>query len=166
MIDTRVIERLRDQLLDRGAPSVVAPGALDLESAAPYARAALARVTPLAELLFLMMAADGHVDERELAAIRGAVRALTDGLLPGATAAALVERFRDALDREGLDERLGEVTAALAADRDDAEVGVMLAAAVALADGHVDARERALFDEVVSHLGVSARRVAELLGTR
>lgn len=166
MLDTAVIARLRDQLLSRGVPSLLpAPGA-SLDALAPYQRAALARVTPLAELLFLVMSADGDAHSSEVDALRGALRTLTDGLLRGAAADQLVEQFREGLDREGLEGRMEAVTARLSADREDAEVAVMLAAAVALADGRVDPGEHALFELVVGHLGVGRRRVDELLGRR
>ena len=95
---------------------------------------------------------------------RGAVRALTDGLLRTAVADELVEGFRTSLARDGHAQRLGAVTAHLAADRDDAEVGALLAAAVAMADGEVDAKEHQLFEQVTQELGISRRRVEELLG--
>ena len=164
MIDTRLMHRLRDQLLERGAPSVAGGSPSSPASAAPYELASLARIAPLAELLFLMLTADADVDEREVLAVRGAVRTLTEGLLSAASVDGLVEGFAAALEREGLEARIADVTARLAADREDAEVGLMLAAAVALADGRVDDRERELFDEVASQLGVSQRRVDELLG--
>lgn len=164
MIDTDLIRRMRDQLLQNGRPSMVPPAGYALEDLAPYELASLERVAPLAELLFLMMSIDGEFDDRERDAIRGVVRMLTDGLLRGATADRLVDRFRAALERDGLEERLSEVTGLLAADREDAEIGVMLAAAVALADGNVGADEASMFDRVVSYLGVGKRRVGELLG--
>jgi len=166
VIDTALILRLRDQLLERGSPSMVPVPGFDLDGLAPYELGSLQRVTPLAELLFLMMSADGQSDGRELTAMRGAVRTLTDGMLRGVTVDRLVDRFSERLAREGLEERVSAVTAVLAADREDAEAGVMLVAAVALADDHVDAREQALFDLVTSYLGVGKRRIDELLDRR
>lgn len=166
MIDTDLIRRMRDHLLQNGRPSMLPPTGFALEDLAPFELASLERVTPLAELLFLMMAVDGELDDRELDTIRGAVRTLTDGLLRGTTADRLVDRFRTALERDGVEERLSEVSGLLSADREDAEVGVMLAAAVALADGNVGADEASMFERVVSYLGVGKRRIDELLGPR
>lgn len=164
MIDTQLIHRLREQLLAKGLTAAGAPAGAALEELAPYEAAALERVAPLAELLFLMMGADGAADVRERDAIRGAVRTLTDGILPAAAADRLVDRFGASLAEAGRDERLGAVIAVLAGDRDDAEVGALLAAAVALADGRVCSDENALFERVTSDLGISRRRLDELLG--
>jgi uncharacterized tellurite resistance protein B-like protein len=122
------------------------------------------RVAPLAELLFLAMHADGQATDSEELAVRGAVRTLTDGLVPGRVSDTMVDAFEEHLARDGYDERLHAVTQRIAADRDDAEVGVLLFAAVALSDGVVDAAEREAFERVAEELGVSPRRVAQLLG--
>lgn len=168
MIDTELVRRMRDQLMANGRPSLAPPPphAADPEALPPFEAASLARIAPLAELLFLMMSADGRLESREIATMRGAVRTLTDGMLGGATTDALVTRFEESLEREGLDARLEVVTGQLAADRDDAEVGVMLAASVALADESVGPDERALFDEVTASLGLGRKRIEELLGSR
>ncbi len=164
MIDTGLVARQRDRLLERGRPSLAPPGSVELDGLPPYEAAALERVEPLAELLVLMMSADGRADVRELEAIRGVVRTLTDGLVTGSTADLLVFRCRTRLEAEGLDERVHAVTTKLLADREDAEFGVMLATAVALADGRVSPDEHRLFGEVAASLGIGARRLEELLG--
>lgn len=162
-MDTEVILRLRDRLVSDGRPSLVPSVPRGLEDLTPYEMASLERVEPLAELLFLAMCADGRVDSREEATLRGTVRTLTDGLLRGHTSDRLVERFRDDLEREGYDERLFHVTQRLAGDRDDSELAVLLFAAVVLSDGELDDQERAAFDRVTGELGVGPRRVRELL---
>jgi tellurite resistance protein len=164
VLDTAFLRRLRDQLLERGAPSLVPKPRVPLEDLPSLPAASLDRVAPHAELLFLMLSVDGKADRRELATIRGAVRTLADGLLRGGTADDLVDRFRAQLDAEGLARRLEAVTAKLAADREDAELAALLAAAVALADEQVDTRERALFDEIIEGLGIGKRRLDEILG--
>lgn len=166
MLDSAVIQRLRDELLARGAPSLVpAPGGAS-DALTAYQRAALSRVTPLAELLFLMTSVNGAAAAREQDARRGALRTLTGGALRSAAIDALVREFQEAVLREGLEARIEAVALHLSADREDAEVAVMLAAAVALADGVVDAHEHALFELATTHLGLSRRRVDELLGAR
>jgi uncharacterized tellurite resistance protein B-like protein len=166
VLDTAFLRRLRDQLLERGRPSLVPTPRVPIEDLPSLPAASLGRVAPHAELLFLMLSADGDADAREITTIRGAVRTLTDGLLRGGTADDLVDRFRAQLDAQGLERRLSAVTAKLAADREDAELAALLAAAVALADEQVDARERALFDEIIAALGIGKRRLDELLGPR
>ncbi len=166
-MDTELIRRMRDRLLANGRPSLFPPpltGAEGLGALDPYEHASLERLTPMVELLYLMMHADGQPADRERDAIRGMVRTLTDGLLRGTTADWLFERCAAELAREGLDARLDHTTDLLAADRDDAEVALLLAAAVALADDHVQPTEHRLFERVARGLGLSAARVSTLLG--
>lgn len=169
-MDTDVIRRLRDRLVGHGRPSIL-PGGGGAEGglAGPEQGghdqgASRERVAPLAELLFLAMHADGQASESEQLAVRGAVRTLTDGLVPGRVSDTMVDAFEEHLARDGYEERLHTVTQRIAADRDDAEVGVLLFAAVALSDGVVDAAEREAFERVAEELGVSRRRLAQLLG--
>src|SRR5258706_802241 len=85
-LQTTTVSRLRDALLQSGRrPSLVVSsayetltreGMLSLEEIG-----ALQRVDPLAETMFLMMAADGTLAEVERDAVRGAIRGLTDNLL-------------------------------------------------------------------------------------
>lgn len=163
-MDTDAVRRLRDRLAHAGRPSLVPPDPSGLPPLTPYEQASLGRIEPLAELLFLGMASDGHVATVEVDALRGAVRTLTDGLLRGATADALVARFGQHLEAEGYEARLIDVTQRLAADRDDAELALLLFAAVVLADGDVAETERKAFDDLAMELGVSPKRVKELLG--
>jgi tellurite resistance protein len=161
VLNTRIIRSLRDRLLERGAPSLNGDAS---HVDGSFQTASLDRVAPLAELLFLMMSADGAIDARELSLIRGTVRTLTDGLVHGATTDRLIAGFQKALDHQGLEGRLGTVTARLAADREEAEMGALLAAAVALADDRVDEDEETLFHEITEQLGIGKRRLDELLG--
>src|SRR5690348_7715120 len=84
-IETATIRRLRDALLQSGRRTdVLSPAFETLARAGILSdneRAALARVDPMVETLFLVMAADGKVHEDERAAVRGAVRGLTGDLL-------------------------------------------------------------------------------------
>lgn len=169
-MDSDVIRRLRDRLVGHGRPSILPggdgsdDGPTGPDRGAHDQGASRERVAPLAELLFLAMHADGQATDSEQLAVRGAVRTLTDGLVPGRVSDTMVDAFEEQLARDGYEARLHTVTQRIAADRDDAELGVLLFAAVALSDGVVDAAEREAFERVAEELGVSPPRLAQLLG--
>jgi hypothetical protein len=78
-LKTRTIERLRDALLESGRrPSVVVSSAYETLTRegllSPEEITALNRVDPLAETMFLMMAADGKLTSGEHDAVRGGIR--------------------------------------------------------------------------------------------
>jgi tellurite resistance protein len=125
--------------------------------------AILSRVAPICEVLYLLMAADDHVDGREYITLRGTIRALTDGALGTSALNGLLARFESQLEREGRPTRLSKVAAELSADRADAEAAYMLAAAVAIADENTDLRESELLDELGDLLGISPKRRRQLI---
>jgi len=164
-LDSDLLARLRDELVHAGRLSTIPPPERAAVRQSDADRTALAeRVSPLCEVLYLLMVADAeqHLDERSL--LRGAVRALTDGALPDASIAAMVARFEATLARHGRDERLVQVTGQLAADRQDAEAAFTLAAVMAIADARTEAQEEALLAELRELLGISAVRARTLLG--
>ncbi len=109
----------------------------------PEELSALNRVDPLAETMFLMMAADGTLAEQELDAVRGAVRGLTDNTLRSGTIKVMLESYQQRLTAEGREERLREIAEEISEDVNEAEGAFALAAAVALADDSVtDGGER------------------------
>ena len=78
-IDTGKIRRLRDALVKGGrlaaAQGEVSGGSDDRHLAA------VQRVSPMVEVMYLMMAIDGDVGEDERASIQGALKLLTDGMV-------------------------------------------------------------------------------------
>jgi tellurite resistance protein len=162
------LRALRAAMLERGARESISPppprrsiAAHDLDPA--DRGAVLARVAPICEVLYLLMAADDRVDGREYLTLRGAIRALTDGALGTTALNGLLARFESALEREGRNVRLTKVASELSADRADAEATYMLAAAVAIADDTTDLRESALLDELGDLLGIPAKRRRQLI---
>src|SRR3954467_2236260 len=138
-IQTATIERLRDALLHSGRrPSMVASSAyetLTREGVLPPEEVgSINRVGPLAETMFLMMAADGTLAEIERDAVRGAIRGLTDDLLRSGTINVMFETYERRLAESGRDARLHEIADEIAEDPNEAEGAFALAAAVALAD--------------------------------
>lgn len=167
-IRTTTILRLRDAMLESGRrPSVVVSPAYETLARAGLLSmeesAALSRVEPLAETMFLMVAADGSIADQERDALRGAVRGLADNLLRTGTINVMLENFEKRLQDHGRDERLREIAEELAEHPSDAESAFTLAAAVALADDEVHDEEQAFINQLAEWLGISAERAGELL---
>src|SRR4051812_36125729 len=167
-IRTATIERLRDALLQSGRrPSMVASSAYETLTRegllGPEEVGAINRVGPLAETMFLMMAADGSLAEAELDTVRGAIRGLTDNLLRSGTINVLLEGYEKRLAESGRDARLQEIADELAEDPNEAEAAFALAAAVALADDAVSDEENALINQLAEWFGINEERAASIL---
>ena len=167
-IQTATIERLRDALLQGGRrPTMVSSSAYETLARegllTPEEVGSINRVGPLAETLFLMMAADGTLAETEKDAIRGAIRGLTDNLLRSGTINVMLETYAQRLLQSGRDARLHEVAEELAEDPIEAEGAFALAAAVALADDDVSDEENAFINQLAEWFGISSERATEIL---
>jgi uncharacterized tellurite resistance protein B-like protein len=159
-INTQTIRRLRDALIEGGAQSAVGSATVTT----PGSQASLERVAPFVETMFLMMQADGHQDASEEAAILGAMRTLTHGLLDDAELDSLLETCAERLAQQGVEARRQAVGNRICADRVDRETGFTLAAAIALADSEVAIEESALLVSIAEWYGISSRRRLEILG--
>lgn len=167
-IETLTITRLRDALLQSGRrPSMLVSsayetltreGLLSLEEIA-----ALNRVDPLAETMFLMMAADGTLAESERDAVRGAIRGLTDNVLRSGTIKVMLEKYQERLEQEGREERLRQIAEEIAGEPQEAEGAFALAAAVALADDDVTEEENAFINQLAEWFGISEARATQIL---
>jgi tellurite resistance protein len=166
-IETATIRRLRDALLLSGRRvDVLSPAFETLARAGLLSdeeKAALARVDPMVETMFLMMAADGKVTESERDAVRGAVRGLTGDLIHEGAIKVMLETYERTLLDEGREARLKRVGQSLSAHPRDAEGAFALAAAVALADDEVDDEERELVKKLALWFGITDARAHVLL---
>jgi tellurite resistance protein len=167
-IETATIRRLRDALLKSGRrPSIVLSSAYEILARrgllSPEETAALERLDPLAETMFLMMAADGRVAEEEQDVVRGAVRGLSGDAIHSGTLKVMLENYEKRLGEEGRDERLREIAEQLSADSGEAEAAFALAAAVALADDQVADEENELINQLAEWLGIAAERADQIL---
>ena len=84
MLDTDLVRRMRDQLLENGRPSLVPPADFELAELAPFELASLERIAPLAELLFLMMSADVDGPDPDLVDMFKGTPVLVARLMPNA----------------------------------------------------------------------------------
>lgn len=167
-IETATIRRLRDALLKSGrrADAVQSSAYETLTRAGLLSdaeQAALERVAPMAETMFLVMAADGKITEPERDAVRGAIRGLTDGLLHDGTIQVMLENYQRALDTEGREARLRRVGQLLAPHPSEAEGAFALAAAVAFADDEVADEEEHLVAELATWFGITTKRAKQIL---
>jgi len=168
-LDITAIRKLRDTLLAGGRrPTLVLSTAYETLARAgvlgPEEGAALQRIDPIAEALFLAVSADGRIADAERDAFRGAVRALTDDVVRSGTGTVMLEAYGKRLSAEGRPARLAAVADALAEHPDEAEATFALAAAVATADDQFAAEESSLVAELGERLGISPARRAEILG--
>ena len=167
-IETATIRRLKDALLQSGRrPSTVMSSAYEVLTRqgmlTPQETAALSRVDPMAETMFLMMAADGKVAEAERDAVRGAIRGLTDNLLRSGTIKVMLEVYEKRLLDQGRESRLQEIAETLAEDQHEAEGAFSLAAAVALADDEIHDEENSLINQLAHWFGISKERADQIL---
>jgi hypothetical protein len=163
-IDTRAIRRLRDYLLSHPEPAAAGQDAGD--GIEPWTDSAIARrVEPFAETMFLVMMADGEPDPTERQALVGALNVLTEGLVSRGLLESMLDRFADAVARDGVEGRIARLGARLSADQDERETAFTLGAAIALADDRVHARENHTLALMREYYGVSDRRMAALLDT-
>lgn len=167
-IETATIQRLRDALLQSGRrPSaIISPayetlarqGLLSVEETA-----ALERVDPFAETMYLMMAADGVLSESEMDAIRGAIRGLCGDALRSGTIQAMMNIYATRLSTEGREGRLEEIAERLSEVPVEAETAFSLAAAVALADDAVAEAENQFINQLAEWFGIGKERAEEIL---
>ncbi len=167
-LKTRTIERLRDALLESGRrPSVVVSSAYETLTRegllSPEEIAALNRVDPLAETMFLMMAADGKLTDAERDAVRGGIRGLTDDVLRTGTINVMLDNYQRRLDSEGRDERLRQIAETIAEEPSEAESAFALAAAIALADDDVAEEENSFINQLASWFSIAPDRAGILL---
>jgi tellurite resistance protein len=167
-IETATIRRLRDALLQSGRrPEAVQSSAYETLTRAGLLsadeQAALTRVDPMAETMFLMMSADGKITDTERDAVRGAIRGLTNSILHDGTIQVMLEAYQVALERDGREARLRHVGAMLSGHPSDAEGAFSLAAAVALADDEVADEEQTLIEQIATWFGIGPARAEQIL---
>lgn len=117
----------------------------------------------LCEAMFLMMAADRRVLNVEREVLRGALDVLSEGRVRTAHMEAMLDAAARRLAEEGPAKRRQAVIDALRDDPVRAETTLVLAAAVAAADGHIAPEEHELFDALARGLELGEDRAAEIL---
>ena len=163
-LPSKTLVRLRDHLLDTGAPkSVAAPGPGTLEHPLEGDDEAKAFFDAVAEAMFLMIAADGSISESERIVLRGALRELTGGMMRSAAIEAMIDRFSSALASQGQEKRLDEICALLRDRSEAAEAAFVLTAAVAFADDEIADAENDILNTLAEKLNIDGDRAEALL---
>ena len=166
-IPAQKLTELRDRLRTRGQrPSIVSlAGHLDVAEA----MAVVQEYGDMAEVMYLMMAADHRVRNVEREVMRGALAILSDERVRSAHMEAMIDASARRVARHGEEACLKRVIESLRCDPVRAEVTVVLAAAVAVADELVTPEEHALLRRLITELEFDGERVRgtldELLGS-
>jgi tellurite resistance protein len=156
------LEELREKLQRRGQrPSMILP------SANPNIVEAIQIVEEfghICEAMYLVMAADRRVFNVEREVLRGALDVLSNGRVRTAHMEAMLDASARRAASEGEEKRLRKVIEALRDDPVRAETTVLLAAAVAAADGKIVPEEQAIFSALARGLDIDEDRANQLLG--
>jgi tellurite resistance protein len=155
----RTLERLKNQLLSGGSRPSLRPTPWSGNSAPPEAQAAYQRIRPFAEAMYLVMAADGRLDDRERITLRGALRSLTAGVLGTGAMESMLSEFERLLAVQGLELRLDDVASRIYSEPEDRELALVLAATVAVADDRTDSAEQRTIEALSERLGVGKERL-------
>jgi len=152
------IRALSERLRDRGSPNSVAfsPGGEDPETAM-----LLLEYGPLCEVMFLAMSADGAISQAERDVLRGALRELDDRIRT-THFGAMLRKSEESLVAEGNAARLRAVAKQLNEDPVRAEVGYILASAVAYADKDMSMAENDFLNDLADALAIDDARSEEL----
>lgn len=162
-LQPKTLERIRNHFREVGQPASVSftsPKALD----DPFAGDADAarRFDALFEAMFLMIAADGTVDDAEFEVLRGAVRGLTDNAMRTAHIDKMMADCKKRLE-QGKAARLEAIAPILKEDPALTEAAFSLAAAIAFADSEIQDEENELINELAEALDIDGDRAEELL---
>lgn len=115
------------------------------------------------EAMYLMMAADQRVMNVEREVLRGALSLLSNDTVRTRHMEAMLDAAMRKVARDGVEERLAKVIAALRQNPARAESAVVVAAAIAAADDRVVPEEHALLARLVKELGIEEQRASAIL---
>ncbi|HVU02189.1 MAG TPA: tellurite resistance TerB family protein [Polyangiaceae bacterium] len=117
----------------------------------------------LTEAMFLVMAAQKRMLNAQRKLLRGALDILSSGRVRTAHMEAMLDASAKRLAEDGFERRCQRVIEALREDQVRAETTLVLATAIAAADGDVGPEEQALIDRFARELGVDPKRLSSVL---
>ena len=160
-IPTKKLTELRERLQARGQrPSLVSlRGHLDVDEA----MAVVQEYGDMCEAMYLMMAADHRVRNVEREVMRGALAVLSDERVRSAHMEAMIDASARRVARHGEEACLNRVIESLRCDPVRAEITIVLAAAVAVADELVTPEEHALLHRLVTGLQLDEARARAII---
>jgi tellurite resistance protein len=115
------------------------------------------------EAMFLVMAVERRMLNVQRQLLRGALDVISGGRVRTAHMEAMLDAASKRLAADGLEKRILRVVESLIDDPARAETTVVLATAVAAADGKVTEEEQALLDRLTRDLGVDSSRLTDVL---
>jgi tellurite resistance protein len=155
------LSALRDELARRGQrKSMVFP------SASPSVMEAVSIVEEygaVCEAMFLVMVTERRMLNVQRQLLRGALDVLSDGRVRTAHMEAMLDAASRRLAEDGFDKRCQRVIDTLHSDPVRAETTLVLATAVAAADGKITDAEQALLDRFARALDIDAGRLSGIL---
>jgi uncharacterized tellurite resistance protein B-like protein len=141
-----VFAAAKSALAARGKDAPLASNGDDDERAGRHALATF-------DAAFLMAAADGVVNEEEIDELSEILSMMTDGTASDDDLGYLLDNFAEALQQEGLDERLSNIADALDTE-DSRRLAFVTACGIAYLDNQVAEEEEALFARLAKALGI------------
>lgn len=117
----------------------------------------------LCEAMFLVMIVEKRMLNSQRSLLRGALDVLSGGSVRTSHMEAMLDAASKRLAEEGFEKRCQAVVESLSGDPLRAETTLVLATAVAAADGVVTAEEQGLIDRFVKELGFDPTRLGDVL---
>ena len=118
---------------------------------------------PLCEAIFLVMVVERRMLNVQRSLLRGALDVISGGRVRTSHMEAMLDSASKRLAEDGFEKRVEKVVDALRDDPVRAETTLVLATAVAAADGVVTPEEQKLIDRFVKDLGVDPARLGDVL---
>jgi hypothetical protein len=115
------------------------------------------------EAIFLVMVVERRMLNVQRQLLRGALDVISGGRVRTAHMEAMLDAASKRLAADGFEKRVLRVVESLADDPARAETTVVLATAVAAADGEITTPEQTLLDRLTRELGVDSSRLTEVL---
>jgi tellurite resistance protein len=160
-LSTARLVSLRDELARRGQRrSMVFP------TAAPNVLEAVTMMEEygaLTEAIFLLMVVERKMLNVRRQLLRGALDVISDGRVRTAHMEAMLDAAAKRLAKDGLETRIQRVIESLHEDPVRAETAIVLATAVAAANGKITDGEQALLDRFARELDVNPARLSGVL---
>src|SRR5689334_1322673 len=113
--------------------------------------------------MFLVMAVERRMLNVQRSLLRGALDIISSGRVRTAHMEAMLDAAAKRLAEDGFEKRCQRVIESLAGDPVRAETTLVLAAAVAAADGKITAVEQQLLDRFTKGLGIDPSRLGDVL---
>jgi uncharacterized tellurite resistance protein B-like protein len=164
-LDPKTLTRIRDHLLDLGAPPstkflTAGEGDADPFGGDPEPES---RFGALFETMYLMVVADGDVAAAERDVLRGAMRTLTANSIRTAQIDAMFDTCKEKLDGASIAGRIADIAPILKNDKVLLEAAFSLAAAIAFADEDIHDAENDLINDLAEAFDIDSERADELL---